>query len=122
MSYSIAKILTLDDEPLGWVVVKDGTTKLEDTNIWLADEGIEDHVAKLNDQALLAQFWPDARDPDVLELVTDENWEPLVYEETELIDEATDQVASMQALKDPSQPIQRFRKACEIVARRRASA
>lgn len=120
MSYLIAKIATLDDEELGYVVVKEGTAKLEDSNIWVEGEGIEEHVAKLNDLVLLKQHWPDARDPEVTALVNDPEFEPLVYTEQEVYDDATEEYAYINALKNPAQPMERYNIACEIVARRRA--
>lgn len=120
MSYVIAKILTLDDEELGYVVAKEGTAKLEDSNIWLEGEGVEEHVAKLNDLILLKQHWPDARDPEVVALTNDPAFEPLVFAEQELYDEASGETAHINALENPAQPMERYNKACEIIARRRA--
>lgn len=118
--YVIAKVLTLDDEELGYVVVKEGTSKLEDSNLWLEGEGIEDHVANLNELTLLREFWPDANDPAVQVLINDPAFEPLEYEVSTLIDAATDEEAQVESLKNPAQPIERYNEACKIVARERA--
>lgn len=122
MTYVIAKIATLDDEDLGYVVVKEGTAKLEDSNIWLEGEGIEEHVAKLNDLVLLKEHWPDARNPEVQELVNNPEFEPLVFTEQEVYDENSGEKAYINALKNPAQPMERYNTACEIVARRQAEA
>ncbi len=120
MTYVICKVLTLDNEELGYVALKEGTSKLEDSNLWLEGEGLDDHVAELNELALLREFWPDSRDPAVTALINDPEFEPLEYEVSTLIDAATGEEAEVASLKNPAQPVERYNEACKVVARSRA--
>lgn len=64
--------------------------RLQTVNIWTdSPEDVEDFkktLAGLNDESELRQFWPDAMDPEVVELVENEEWEPLELHEERVID------------------------------------
>ena len=150
--YVIVEIRDLDGSNIGFAVHKEGTLKLEDTNIWTTEESdqLAEHVGALNNRVELQAHWPNAQDPDVLELIEDPNFEALEYEDQDGVDQGRlydlvqegeiriteedgEQIVdprdshliptiSERVLKDPAQPMNRYRKASEIVARRRLEA
>ncbi len=71
MYYTICKVIDLDGQEIGYIVHKEGTKKLEDTNLWTTDEqdSLREHVATLNNKIELQQHWPDAHDPEVVALI-----------------------------------------------------
>lgn len=128
----------------GYTILK--FNKLGSTNLWPEGE-IEDlkqQIARLNDDSNIKQFWPNTRDPDVQALLNDPNFLPydtvdeqvmddansyLVYDEstrTEYDSPVIDMAKSVLAYKTVKVPVNsaevqiRFKRAHEIVARRRA--
>jgi hypothetical protein len=140
MSYEAVYLYNNRNEFVGAAIKKSDAPKLQSVNIWSSsDEDIEDFrttLAKLNDEQHLRQFWPDAHDPEVGNLVEDPEWEPLELHEEQVPDwEAStivddefggvDQEKSTIVFKkawvpDPTEAQNRYYKAQEIVARRRA--
>lgn len=154
MYYVICKVLDLSEVELGYVVLKEGTEKLADTNLWTEEQSDElrEHVADLNRRIELKNHWPESRDPELLALIDDPDFEPLVYGEIEVVDEEETQrlvdtgvitpvkdyttgsyvvadsdqhlipMRKERTLIDPSQPMERYRKAAEAIATKRAQA
>jgi len=83
-------IYNLDGERIGFGLKAFEAPKLQSTNIWTEDEweDLQVRLNELNDSAILQGVWPDARDPEVLALLTNESFEPLNKVEIEVIDEA----------------------------------
>lgn len=133
-----------DNHRQGFVIYRAGASKLHETSIYTADE-VKARVAELNRDEALREVWPDANDPEVLALVNDPDFEPLEWIEEDVVadmdelvrlvdsgevklDPETQQVIEGgekirtekdRVLKDPSQPMQRIRKATETIAERR---
>lgn len=171
MKYEAVYLHTREGEFVGAAIKKAGTLKLYDTNIWSESQSdVEDFRAtltRLNDENVIRQFWPEAMDPEVVELVEDPEWEKLelhnervpnwakstlVYKKDsvwgyeydgatdsvqprpgpegqpewkdsqELDDEATTIVYENRMVPDPQEVQNRYFKAQETVARRRALA
>jgi hypothetical protein len=84
----------------------------------------------------MRQYWPDASDPDVRTLVDDQDWEPLMLTEEDVVDgdrstlvddeyggidwEKSNLVYKRAMVPDPTEVQQRVFKAMELVARQRA--
>lgn len=142
MSYEAVYLYDRNNQFVGAAIKKADVLKLESVNIWSDDpDQVEDFkktLADLNHEQLLRQFWPDAHDEEVGALVGDPTWEPLeVHEEdvpdwdaSTIIDDefgGIDQEKSTIVFKkamvpDPTEAQNRYYKAQEIVARRRATA
>jgi hypothetical protein len=150
MSYSAVSIYDLDGNFLGYSIKQTGVDKLLNNNLWSErPEDVEDlkaQLARLNDAVDIRAYWPDVRDPEVQELVNNPDWEPLVLSPVEVMDEENsiqiweqepnletgepgilDRDASIIVFKNvmapaPAHVQARIKKACEIVARRRANA
>lgn len=73
---------------IGYIVRKSGLYKLEGTNIYRADEfdEAEAHVEDMNDRAALRAYWPMPSDPDVEALLMDPAFDPVEYDEVDVID------------------------------------
>jgi hypothetical protein len=90
MKYEAVYLYTNTNQFVGVAIKKVGAPKLESVNIWSdSEEEVADFkrtLAGLNDEGRLRQFWPDAMDPEVVELVEDPEWEPLELHEETVID------------------------------------
>ncbi len=86
-SYEIVKVSTLDGEPIGYAVWRVGTEKFEDTNLWTEkdSDALKAHVADQNHRVTLQEHWPDAKDPEVEELINDPEFEPLKFVQVESV-------------------------------------
>jgi hypothetical protein len=122
---------------VGAAIKKAGVLKLDSVNIWTQEEAanFKKTLDGLNDENELRQFWPDAHDPEVGELVENPDWEPLKLEEADVPDwdnsdivedefggidgERSTVVYKKAMVPDPTEAQQRYYKAQEIVARRR---
>jgi hypothetical protein len=122
---------------VGAAIKKVGVLKLDSVNIWTQEEAanFKKTLDGLNDENELRQFWPDAHDPEVGELVENPDWEPLKLEEADVPDwdnsdivedefggidgERSTVVYKKAMVPDPTEAQQRYYKAQEIVARRR---
>jgi hypothetical protein len=147
MAYSAVQIHDLDGRFLGFGIRQDGSLKLHSANLW-AEEDADDlrlQLSRLNDQRAVLAYWPDVRDPEVKALTDDPTWEPLVLSPIEVIDEEKSIFVWIEEPNDenpfgrmdpdrsvlvhkfdhapaPTDVQQRIKKACEIVARKRAEA
>lgn len=142
--HEIALVYNADGDFSGYSILKGN--KLASTNLWsegdLAD--LQAQVARLNESVNIKQYWPNTRDPEVQALLNDPNFMPydtvmervvddansyLVYDETQETENGApvlDLERSVLAYKDkevaknPTEVSVRFKRAHEIVARRRA--
>lgn len=144
--YRHVAVFELDGTFVGYAVKEDKNLKLQSTHLYAEEEGedLTKRLAELNESQNVLAVWPDARDPEVQELVNDPAFEPIEMTEDEVIDEENsyivylkdaegedtfeiDQEASVLRYKvaripaRPSDVMARTKKACEAVARRRAS-
>lgn len=144
--YSHVAVFTLDGEFLGYTVKEDNNRTLQSTHLYAEDEGedLAKRIAELNESQNVLAAWPDARDPDVQQLVDDPTFEPIEMTDEEVVDEESsyiiylknaegedifeiDQEASVLQYKiaqvplRPSDVMKRTKQACEVVARRRSS-
>lgn len=90
MKYEAVYLHNRAGEFVGVAIHKVGTQKLHDTNIWTESQSnVEEFRAtleRLNDENVLRQFWPNAMDPEVVELVENPDWEPLTLKKEAVID------------------------------------
>jgi hypothetical protein len=137
MQYEAVYLYNNRNEFIGAAIRKADTMKLESVNIWGSYEtaDFKKTLDGLNDEQELRQFWPDAHDPEVGELVENPEWEPLKLEEADVPDwdnsdivedefggidgERSTVVYKKAMVPDPTEAQQRYYKAQEIVARRR---
>ena len=142
MKYEAAYLYNGNNEFIGAVIKKVDVQQLQSVNIWSdSHEEIEDFrktLAGLNDEDAIRRFWPNAHDPEVGELVENPEWEPLklhsasvpdwdasnvVLDEFQGIDMENSTIVYKDAMvPDPTEAQNRYFKAQEIVARRRAQA
>ena len=142
--HEIAIVYDAEGNFRGYTIIKGN--KLASTNIWPEDQqaDLQTQVQRLNADVNIKQFWPDTRDPDVQALLNNPDFMPyektteqvvddensyLVYDEsqrTEYDSPVLDMERSVLAYKDvevpknPAEVTVRFKRAHEIVARRRA--
>jgi hypothetical protein len=147
MAYQAVSIYTLDGAFLGYGLKQDGVDKLHNNNLWTdSAEDVEDlkaQLGRLNDAVDIRAYWPDVRDEEVQAILNDPEFEPLKLSAVEVVDEENslfiwieepsdtspgqmDPDASIIAYKfvdapAPTDVQARIKKACEIVARRRAA-
>lgn len=139
MQYEAVYLYTNTNQFVGVAIKKVGVEKLQSVNIWTnSPEDVEDFkktLSDLNHEGDLRQFWPDAHDPEVGELVENPEWEPLVlhlgrvpdWDASTIVDDefgGIDQEQSTFVYKDamvpdPTEAQARYFKAQEIVARKR---
>lgn len=143
MQYQPVFVYDQANQLLGMGIAKIGVPKLQSVNLWAnTPEDIEDFkrtLSKLNGEATLKAFWPEADDQHVAELVKDPEWEPIqnwseedvpdwenslvVLDEFESIDPDESTIVYKRAMvPDATEVQQRYYKAQETVARRRAEA
>jgi hypothetical protein len=144
--YVPVMIYSYDGDFIGWTIKNDQVEKLQTTNMWTDEQLSEmaDQIARLNNKTGILAYWPDTRDPEVQALINDPNWEPVADEPVEVVDEENsvfiwirrpnleegdvgemDEDASTLVYKYVMAPppvlVQaRWKKAQEIVARKRA--
>lgn len=89
MKYEAVYLYNNSNEFIGASIKSVEGDRLHSVNIWTnSPEDVEDFrktLAGLNDEQWLRQYWPDAEDPAVLELV-ESDWEPLELHEQKVID------------------------------------
>jgi hypothetical protein len=138
MKYEAVYLYNNRNEFLGVSIKPVGGDRLQTVNIWTETE-VDDFkktLAGLNDEDLIRQFWPNAHDPEVGVLVENPNWEPLALHEESVpdwensqvvdddfggIDMERSRISYKKALvPDPQEAQNRYFKAQEIVARKRA--
>jgi hypothetical protein len=144
--YKHVAVFELDGQFLGYAVKEANNRTLQSTHLYAEEEGedLAKRIAELNESQNVLAVWPDARDPDVQRLVNDPSFEPIEMTDEEVVDEDNsyiaylkdadgedtfeiDAEASVLAYKTakvparPSDVMARTKKACEVVARQRAS-
>lgn len=148
MAFKTVVVYDLDGEFLGYSIFADGAKKLHTANLW--SESTDDVVdlqaqlARLRDQGDVLAFWPNVRDPEVQALLNDPTFESLALSPVEVVDDersvfvwieepsdenpfgkmdrdASTIVHKTQMAPSPVDVQARVKKACEIVARRRAN-
>jgi hypothetical protein len=149
MAFEAVVVYNMDGDFLGYGIKKPDTLQLQSVNIWAEDpEQITDlqaQLGRLNQAVDIRSFWPDVRDPEVVNILSDPNWMPIETSPMEVVDEDNsnfvwieepndenpygkmDEDASTLAYKlvqvpSPAHVQQRVKSACELVARRRAEA
>lgn len=145
MSYEQVLIYTPTGDFLGYGVRNKSLPKLHSQNIYTETE-IANVLGRLNEDVDLRRNWPDARDPEVVAILSDPTFMPLQMVEEEMVDDANshyvwlvqpdpltgelgslDRDASVIAWKkimvpaEPTAAVQRQRAAAEIVAHRRVN-
>lgn len=143
--YRHVAVFELNGEFLGYAVKEDNNQKLQSTHLYAEEEGedLAKRLVELNESQNVLAAWPDARDSDVQALVNDPTFEPIEMSDEEVVDEENsyivyrkdaegedtfeiDKEASVLRYKiarvpvRPSDVMARTKKACEVVARRRA--
>lgn len=146
MTYRHVAVFELDGTFVGYSIIGDGAHKLQSTHLYSEDEGqdLEDRLRELNDSNAVLAAWPDARDPEVQALVADPTFEPIEMVKQDVVDEDNsyivllkdaegedtmeiDEGASVIRYKEtmiparPSDFFARTKRACEVVAKRRAA-
>lgn len=149
MSFEAVQVHDLDGKFLGYAIKKEGAVLLHSLNIWTESpeeiQDLQEQLSRLNDQRAVLAFWPDVRDPEVQELLDDKSWEPLPLSPQQIVDEDKSIFAWIEPPSEenpygrmdeensiivhktvmvpaPTDVQQRVKKACELVARRRAAA
>lgn len=146
MAYRHVAVFDLDGSFVGYSIIEDGALKLQSAHLYSEEEGedLAKRIAELNESQAVTSAWPDARDPEVQALVNDPSFEPIEMVKQDVVDEDNsyivylkdaegentmeiDEDASVVHYKEamvparPSDFFARTKKACEVVARRRAS-
>lgn len=147
MTYQAVGIYTLNGDFLGYGINQEGIAKLLNNNLWQETpkdiKDLREQLARLNDAIDIRAYWPDVRDPEVQALTEDPEWEPLKLSPVEVVDEAnslfiwdeepTDETPGLldtdasvivykyEQAPAPTDVQARIKKACEIVARKRAN-
>lgn len=88
----------------GYAIYKENSGRIS-SNLYRSKEEAENRVEELNDSIILKEFWPNAHEDEVRELLTDSDFYPIVKGE----------------FSKESSPLWRVHKACEQVARNRAN-
>jgi hypothetical protein len=143
MQYQTLYLFDQNNALVGLAIGKTGVQKLQSLNYWNPKDSVEIDdfkrtLAGLNDEDTLRAFWPDADDPDVARLVEDPEWEPLELHEEDVPDwdastvvddefggidqERSNIVFKKAQVPDPTEAQNRYFKAQETVARKRARA
>lgn len=148
MSFQTVYVYDADGTFLGLSIYKPGAQKLHTANLWQnTPEDTADlarQLERLNDDVDVRAFWPDVRDPEVQALLDDPEFEKLKLSPVEVVDEdksvfvwieepsdenpygKADPELSVIVYKNEMAPAPvdvqaRVKKACEVVARRRAN-
>lgn len=145
-AYQAVTVYDLDGNFLGYAIKQVGVDKLHNNNLWAEKDtpDLKEQLQRLNQAGDIRQFWPNVRDPEVQALINDENWEPLEKSPVEVtdednsvfiwIEEPTDESPGIMDTENsiiatkivyapaPAHASARIKKACEVVARRRAGA
>lgn len=148
MSFQTVYVYDADGVFLGLSIYKSGAQKLHTANLWQNNpEDTADlarQLERLNDDVDVRAFWPDVRDEDVQALLNDPEFEKLKLSPVEVVDEdksvfvwieepsdenpygKADPELSVIVYKNEMAPAPvdvqaRVKKACEVVARRRAN-
>lgn len=100
MKYEAVYLYNNSNQFVGVSIKSAEGDRLHTVNIWTdSPEDVEEFkktLAGLNDESELRQFWPDAMDPEVVELVENPEWEKLALHEDEVIDWDASQIVMVQ--------------------------
>lgn len=162
MSFEALFVYNADSQFVGYIIKDPQVEKLQSTNLYREDEldKLNARLADLNADVDLRRFWPNPKDPEVLQLLTNREFCPIKYVEREVVDDENsfyvwkleqesdehgnpvfdlvtgqpkmvqgselDEQASVIRYKiasvpeKPTDEMFRIKKACEVVARKRA--
>jgi hypothetical protein len=138
MKYEAVYLYNNKNEFLGVSIKAIGADRLQTVNVWdeTQAEEFKKTLAGLNNEEVIRKYWPNAHDPEVGVLVEDPEWEPLELHEEDVPDwdnsviveddfggidlEQSNIVYKKAMVPDPTEAQNRYFKAQEIVARRRA--
>lgn len=148
MSYKVVYVYDGDGTYIGATIHREGSQKLHTANLWtesaedVAD--LKDQLDRLRDDLDVRSFWPDVRDPEVVALLDNPEWEKLKLSPIEVVDEERSTFIWLEEPSDenphgradsdrtilvykteyapaPVDVQARVKKACETVARQRAN-
>lgn len=87
--YEALALYTLQGAFVGYTIRDPQKPKLQTTNIYSAEEEeqLAKRLAELNKSVEVNAAWPDPRDPEVIALLVDQNFEPVEMAEQQVIDE-----------------------------------
>lgn len=87
MSYFAVAVYTLEGDFIGYAIK--GPLKLQSTNLYTEREHgqLNARLNELNVDVDLKLYWPNPKDPAVLQILADERFMPLEYVEAEVVDE-----------------------------------
>lgn len=116
--YAIAQILNLGTrQTIGFLAYDEEADRVTKPVVYPTYQEAEKRVYDLNAATRIKECWPDANDPDVVALLTDPSFCPIVeVTEVSLDDEGIPE----NSLPKESSPFWRISQACETVARKRA--
>jgi hypothetical protein len=114
MSYDIVKVVNEQNDELGWAISKDNMLKLTSIHLYESYFAVKEEVVELNKRALLSNFWPDPKDPEVKAIIDDPDFFTIDQQSQSQLPEYT----SLEP--DPSPSFERLYEACSLVAHRRA--
>lgn len=148
--YKALALYDLEGNFLAYTIGKEDeyVLKLHTTNMWSQGDSddLTAQIDRLNDQGDVLAYWPDVRDTEVQALLDNPAWEPVDKIPTEIPDNdksvffyseqpreedgfpgAVDEDLSVIVYKtvlvpSPADTLRRVKKACEVVARKRANA
>lgn len=89
--YEAIALYTLQGAFVGYTIHDKTKSKLQTTNIYTEQEqdALARRLAEINESVEVKSAWPDPRDPEVVALLADPNFEPLEMAEAQVIDEDT---------------------------------
>ncbi len=88
MEFELVAVATQDGLVIGYAIKKVGLPKLESVNLYTPEEIGEarEFMRDLNDRAALREFWPMPNDPEVQALISNPEFDPIEYDEVDVID------------------------------------
>lgn len=88
MSYLPVAVYSMDGDFLGYAI-KGEQFKLQSTNLYRENEGdaLQQRLNDLNEDVDLRLYWPNPKDPEVLEILAHPEWMPIQYKMAEVVDD-----------------------------------
>ncbi len=89
MSYSAVLLYNTQGKFLGYAIALNEQPKLQSTNVWMEHEGdkLQARLDELNTDVDLRRYWPNPKDPEVLQILDDLNFMPIEYIQAEMVDD-----------------------------------
>ncbi len=119
--YEVAQIIVVSGDrrgtTLGFLAHSQNSDRITKPAIYDSYEGAEQRVFDLNAELAIKANWPDASDPEVVKLLSNPEFCPIVEVTEVSLDE---EGIPEHALAKESSPFWRISQACEVVARKRA--